>query len=85
VAPPALAQERVGRNKEEGRKVRFGLNPGGRTTDGAQIKDEKKSQETTTTKKKTPVIGRTYADVAKKMAEKVGVVSKNVQRVLLTL
>jgi hypothetical protein len=86
VVPPALAQERVGQNEEQGprnkgHKVRFELNPGGRTT------DRKKSRaRTTTNEKKIAVTGRSYADVARKAARKVGVVSKSVaQRVLVTL
>ncbi len=64
----------------KGHKVRFELNPGGRTTDG------KKSPATTTNEKKIAVTGRSYADVARKAARKVGVVSKSVaQRVLVTL
>jgi hypothetical protein len=60
VVLPTLAKERVGQNEREGlkdrnqgHKVRFRLNPGEQATDG------KKSQATTTTKKKTPTIGRT--------------------------
>jgi hypothetical protein len=86
VVPPALAKERVGQNerkglkdRNQGHKVSFRLNPGGRATDG------KKSQATTTTEEKAPVIGSSYADVARKAIRKVGVVSKSVQRALLTL
>jgi hypothetical protein len=86
VVPPALAQERVGQNEGEGpkdrdqdHKVRFKLNPGARTTDG------KKSQATTATEKITPAIGRSYADVAREATRKIGVVSKSMRRVLLTL
>ncbi len=66
-------------NREQGQKVSFELNPGGRTTDG------EKSQAMTTTKKRSPVTGRSYADVARKATRKVAVVSKSVQRMLLTL
>jgi hypothetical protein len=66
-------------NKEQGQKVSFELNPDGRTTDG------KKSQAMSTTRKRSPVIGRSYADVARKATRKVAVVSKSVQRMLLTL
>ena len=86
VAPPGLAKERVGRNEREvcgnrkqGQKVSFELNPDGRATDG------EKSQATTTTKRRSPVIARSYADVARKATRKVAVVSKSVQRMLLTL
>jgi hypothetical protein len=66
-------------NREQGQKVSFELNPGGRTTDG------EKSQAMTTTKRRFPVIARSYADVARKATRKVAVVSKSVQRMLLTL
>jgi hypothetical protein len=86
VVPPTLAKERVGQNEREGlkdrnqgHKVRFRLNPGERATDG------KKSQTTTTTEKKTPTIGRSYADIVRRATRKVGVVSKIVQPILLTL
>ncbi len=76
----------VGRNEKESfkndhevRKVRFRLNHDERTTDG------KESQATTTTEPKTPAIGRSYADVARRASREIGVVSKGLQRTLLTL
>jgi hypothetical protein len=72
--------EREGlKDRNQGHKVRFRLNPGERATDG------KKSQTTTTTEKKTPTIGRSYADIVRRATRKVGVVSKIVQPILLTL
>jgi hypothetical protein len=86
VAPLGLAKERVGRNerevcgnREQRQKVSFELNPDGRTTDG------EKSQATTTTKRRSPVIARSHADVARNATRKVAVLSKSVQRMLLTL
>ena len=58
-------------------KVKFRLNE--QTTDG------KESQAATTIEPKTPAIGRSYADVARKASRAIGVVSKGLQRTLLAL
>jgi hypothetical protein len=69
--PTVRQNEREGlKDRNKGHKVRFRLNPGERAT------DEKKSQTTTTTEKKTPTIGRSYADIVRRATRKVGVVSK---------
>jgi hypothetical protein len=73
------SERKVYGNKEQGQEVSFELNPDGRTTDG------EKRQAMSATRKRSPVIGRSYADVARKATRKVAVVSKSVQLMLLTL